>query len=93
MEGENRRREVKGRGRKLPKDDDDRRKRVAPPQPQDEEVNQFWDRVGKTQQAADFLRRNGVRPTAGDATAASSWIPKFWVEDFDGVNKDPVVKF
>ncbi|KAL6573680.1 hypothetical protein OROHE_002139 [Orobanche hederae] len=91
MEGENRRREAKGRGRKLPKNDDDRGKRVAPPQ--DEEVNQFWDTVEKTQQAADFLRRNGVRSTDGYATATSSWIPKFWVEDFDGVNKDPVGKF
>ncbi|KAL6538953.1 hypothetical protein OROMI_025279 [Orobanche minor] len=91
MEGENRRREAKGRGRKLPKAEDDRRKRVAPPQ--DEEVNRFWDTVEKTQQAADFLRRNGVRPTAGKTTATSSWMPKFWEEDFDGVNKDPVGKF
>ncbi|KAL6573683.1 hypothetical protein OROHE_002142 [Orobanche hederae] len=92
MEGENRKRESKGKRLNPPKNDDDRRKRVAPPQPGDEEVNEFFSSLEKARRAAASLKLNGVTYNDGDVTATSSWKPTFQVEDFHGVEKDPVRK-
>lgn len=90
MELEKRKRENEGEGnavrRKL-REDEIGRKRVAPPQPGDEEVDEFFTMLKRVQVAIKyFQRRDNV---GGQSTAKSTWNPSFQREDFDGVKSDP----
>ncbi|GFP85340.1 protein nim1-interacting 2 [Phtheirospermum japonicum] len=96
MEIANRKREddggANGKRRKPSEDDHGVRERMAPPHPlADEEVEEFFAILKRTQVAVNyFRRRDGVRSTDGDLTSIPPWRPTFRQEDFDGVNKEPV---
>ncbi|KAH6834460.1 hypothetical protein C2S53_004195 [Perilla frutescens var. hirtella] len=76
-----------------PREDDGGLKRVAPPLPPDEEVEEFFAIVKRIRVALKyFQRRDGVRcDDGGEPAAKPTWSPSFRREDFDGVKTDPDV--
>ncbi|KAL8463219.1 hypothetical protein ACS0TY_033253 [Phlomoides rotata] len=85
MELEKRKRENEGEANGVR--NEDCRKRVAPPPPADEEVEEFFAILKRVQVAIKyFQRRDNV---GGESTAKSPWNPSFQREDFDGVKTEP----
>lgn len=67
-----------------PRGDDGGMKRVAPPLPPDEEVEEFFAIVKRIRVALNYFQRR-----EGEPAAKPSWSPSFEREDFVGVETDP----